>query len=197
MATLPQLARLGTGRPLRLCCACPYRLEGQESILTSSMPRPPPDWAVVASGVGTRVWDTALIGVGAVFGTQAPPACYPRGLLGWCSNWSHRHWSPKPRSCPGRLVLELIQESAEGLEQGSLGAQWKGPPRVETLADPGRTRGSVGPHLFLGRPVCDLAPEKAGIRGGGGPLPSSSHPPGRPLPGDPTHRWGLQKGLCL
>lgn len=82
MATLPQLARLGTGRPLRLCCACPYRLEGQESILTSSMPRPPPDWAVVASGVGTRVWDTALIGVGGSIWNPGPPSLLPQRALG-------------------------------------------------------------------------------------------------------------------
>ena len=79
MATLPQLARLGTGRPPRLCCAYPYRLEGEESILTSSMPRPPSDWGVVASGVGTQVWDPAMIGVGAVFGTQPPQPVTPEG----------------------------------------------------------------------------------------------------------------------
>ena len=81
MATLPQLARLGTGRPLRLCCACPHRLEGGESILPSSMPRPPPDWGVVASGVGTQVRDPAMIGLGAGFGTQ-PPSLLPQRALG-------------------------------------------------------------------------------------------------------------------
>lgn len=64
-------------------------LEGGTRVHCHKQPLPPVGW-------GAGVGHGREPGLGAVFRTEAPPACYPKGLLGWCHNWNRPHWSPKP-----------------------------------------------------------------------------------------------------
>lgn len=83
-ATLPQLACLGTGGSLHPFAARVPLGWGDKSPFSQAACD-----VLVLIGVGSsfRGWDTGVghchdWGGGTVFGTQAPPACYPRGALG-------------------------------------------------------------------------------------------------------------------
>lgn len=101
---LPQLVCLGTGGSLHPFASRVPQGWGDKSPFSQAAC----DVLVLIGRGGSsfRGWDTGVghchdWGGWTVFGTQAPPACYPRGLLGGYSNWSQSHRGPRPCACPG------------------------------------------------------------------------------------------------